>query len=84
MLEERESANDRLVKKSRLDNKLTFKKRGHEKQYQHNEQVREKLNAADSALGQTPPAVKKPRTFLKEGEKLINLRQKNMLIADRS
>ena len=71
-----EESDDRLVKKIRLDNKLMFKKCGHKKQYQHNEQVRKKLNAADSALGQTPPAVEKARTFLKEGEKLINLRQR--------
>ena len=35
-------------------------------------------------LEQTPPAVEKACTCLQEGEKLINLRQKNILIADRS
>ena len=34
MKQEMESADDQLVKKMRLDTKLTFKKRGHEKQYQ--------------------------------------------------
>ena len=84
MKREMESADDRLVKKIRLDNRPTFKKRGHEKQYQFNEQVRDRVDAATSALEQTPPAVEKARTLLKEGEKLITLRQKNILIADRS
>ena len=83
MKREMESANDRLVKKMRLDSKPTFKKRGHEKQYQFNEQVRDKVDAAAAALEQTPPAMEKAHTFLKEGEKLITLRQKNILIEDR-
>ena len=82
MKREMESANDHLVKKMRLDTKPTFKKRGHEK-YQFNEQIRDKINAAAAALEQTP-AMKKAHTCLQEGEKLINLRQKNILIAHRS
>ena len=46
--------------------------------------MRDRVDAATSALEQTPPAVEKARTLLKEGEKLITLRQKNILIADRS
>ena len=84
MKREMESADDRLVKKIRLDSKLTFKKKGHEKQYTFNEQVKDELNTVASALQQTPPAIEKARTVLQEGEKLINLRQKNILIADRS
>ena len=84
MKREMESADDRLVKRMRLDTKPTFKKRGHEKQHQFNEQVQDKIDAATAALEQTPPAVEKARTCLQEGEKLINLRQKNILIADRS
>ena len=64
MKREMESADDRLVKKMRLDNRPTFKKRGHEKQYQFNEQVRDRVDAATSALEQTPPAVEKARTLL--------------------
>lgn len=37
--EERESADERLVKKIRLDSKPTFQKRGHEKQFMFNEQI---------------------------------------------
>lgn len=84
MKREMESADDRLVKRMRLDTKPTFRKRGHEKQHQFNEQVRDKMDAATAALEQTPPAVEKARTLLKEGEKLINARQKCILIADRS
>jgi hypothetical protein len=51
---------------------------------QFNKQVRDKMDAAAAALEQTPPAVEKARTSLQEGEKLINIRQKNILIADRS
>ena len=40
-------------------------------------------DAAATALEQTP-AVEKAHTCFQEGEKLINLRQKNILIADRS
>ena len=83
MKREMESADDQLVKRMRLD-KPTFKKCSHEKQHQFNEQVRDKIDAATAALEQTPPAVEKARTCLQEGEKLINLCQKNILIADRS
>ena len=82
--EERESANERLVKKIRLDNKPTFRKKSHKKQFLFNEQVRDKLVDSDTAaLDQTPPAVEKARSFVKEGEKLIDVRQKNIKIADR-
>ena len=83
--EERESADDRLVKKIRLDSKPTFKKKGHEQQFVYNEQVREKLvDNVRTALDQTPPAVEKIRSLVNEGEKLIDTRQKNIKIADRS
>ena len=50
MKREMESADDRLIKKIRLDTKPTFKKRGHEKQHQFNKQVRDKIDAATAAL----------------------------------
>ena len=84
MKREMESSDDRLVKRMRLDTKPTFRKRGHEKQHQFNEQMWDKMDAAATALEQTPPAVEKARTLLKEGEKLIDTRQKCILIADRS
>ena len=80
-----ESADDRLVKRLRLDNKPSFKKKSHEKQYSFNEQVCDKLvDSVTSALDQTPPAIEKAKTLIKEGEKLIDVRQKHIKIADRS
>lgn len=84
MKQEMESTDDWLVKKIRLRSKPTFKKRGHENQYLCNEQFRDKVDTATSALQQTPPAVEKAHMLLQEGEKLTNLRQKNILIAKRS
>ena len=83
MKHEMESSDDRLVKRMCLDTKPSFCKRGHEKQHQFNEQVWDKMDAA-TALEQTPPAVEKVCTLLKEGEKVIDNRQKCILIADRS
>ena len=83
--EERESADDRLVKKIRLDSKPTFKKKGHEQQFVFNEQVCDKLvDNVRTALDQTPPAVEKIRSLVNEGEKLLDTRQNNIKIADRS
>ena len=82
MRDERETADERLVKKIRLDSKPTFKKRGHEKQFLFNEQVREQFEVIDSALKQTPPTVEKNRAAIQEGERLIDIRQKNIKIAD--
>ena len=84
MKREMEAVDDQLMKKMRLDSKPTFKKRGHEKQFLFNEQVRDRVNAATAALQSTSPAVEKAVTLLQEGEKLISLQQKNILIADRS
>ena len=84
MSDEREAADERLVKRIKLDSRPTFRKRGHEKQYMFNEQVREKFDSIDSALKQTPPAIEKARAAVQEGEKLIDVRQKNIKIADRS
>ena len=47
------------MKRMRTDKQPTFKKPGHEKQYQFNEEVRDKLDAADAALVQQPPTVEK-------------------------
>ena len=84
LVEERESADDRLVKKMRLEKRPVFKKISHEKQFDFNEQVRDKVESAVAALELPSPAVEKARTLLKEGEKHIDARQKNIKIADRS
>ena len=81
---EREAADEKLVKKLKLEKAPVFRKKGHEKQYIHNEEVRMKLSDARSALSEAPPAVEKAKTLLEEGEKLIAERQKHIRIADRS
>ena len=82
--DERDSADERLAKKIRLEKQPSFKKPGHEKQFKFNEEVRDKLDSADAALAQRPPAVEKARTLLQEGQKIIDTRQKLIKIADRS
>ena len=72
------------MKRMRTDKQPTFKKPGHEKQYQFNEEVRDKLDAADAAMVQQPPAVEKARAILQEGQKLIDIQQKLIKIADGS
>ena len=69
LMEERESADNRLVKKMRLEKRPVFiKKISHEKQYEFNEQVRDKVESAFTALELPTPAVEKARTLLKELE----------------
>ena len=79
---EREAADERLAKKIRLDRGMVFKKT-HEKQFCFNEDVREKISAANS-LDSTPPAVERAKEALREGERLLVARQKAIRIADRS
>ena len=84
LAEKREAANERLVKRIRLEKAPSFKKKGHEKQFRFNEEVREKVAIASDCLGATPPAVERAKESLKEGEDLIVSRQKAIRIADRS
>ena len=72
------------MKKLKLEKAPVFRKKGYEKQYIHNEEVRMKLSDTRSALSEAPPAVGKAKTFLEEGEKLISERQKHIRIVDRS
>ena len=74
---EREAANEKLVKKLKLEKAPVFHKKGHEKQYIHNEEVRMKLSDVRSELSEAPPTVEKAKTLLEEGEKLISERQKH-------
>ena len=82
---EREVADEKLVKKLKLDKAPVFRKKGHERQYRHNEEVRLKLvTETRAALDEQPPALEKMRTLIDEGEKIIDERQKHIRIADRS
>ena len=82
--DERESGDERLVKKMQLEKRPTFRKIGNKKQHKFNNEVQDKLDSAAAALAQRPLAVKKARSLLQEGQKLIFVRQKKIRIADRS
>ena len=71
---DREVADDRLLKRLKMEKAPSFKKT-HEKQYFFNEEVSTKMEAAASSLSQTPPAVEKAKTQL-EGLKFVCERQK--------
>ena len=81
---DREAAEQRLVKKLKLDPPPTFKKKSHEKQFLFNSTVEDKLDACVVALQETPPAIEKAKSVLEEGKLLITKRQKLIKIADRS
>ena len=81
---EREASDEKLVKRLKLEKAPVFRKKGHEKQYLHNKEVKLKLVDVWSALTQEPPTVEKTKTLLEEGEKLIVERQKYIRITDRS
>ena len=84
MRDERNSGRASCEVKIRLDSKPTFKKQGHEKQFLFNELVWEQFDVIDSALKQTLPTVEKACAAIQKGECLIDIRQKNIKIADRS
>ena len=82
--EERDAADERLVKKMRYDKGVQFKRKANEKQHRFNEEVQDKIEAAQRNLSSTPPAVERAKEALKEGEELLKNRQKVIRIADRS
>jgi hypothetical protein len=75
---EREAADEKLVKKIKLEKAPSFRKTGHEKQFRH---VQPKLTEARSALDEQPAAVEKAKQLLEEGEKIID---EHIKIVDRS
>ena len=70
------------LKKIRLTEPRIFKKKGHEQQYKHNEQVKSAVNETKDAVvaGKNEACI----TKLNEGIELIDQRQKLILIADKS
>ena len=74
LAEEQEAANEGLAKRMK----------SHEKQYCFNETVKDKIQEAQTVLNQSAPALEKAKSALTEGEKLIDERQKQIRIADRS
>ena len=81
---DREAADERLVKKLKLEKAPTFKKKTHEKQFLFNEEVAAKFEGGTACLSEAPPAVEKAKTLLEEGMKLVRERQKLIRMADRS
>ena len=81
---DREAADDRLLKKLKLEKAPAFKKKAHEKQFRFNEEVAIKFDSASASLSETPPAVEKAKTLLEEGMKLVSERQKLIRMADKS
>lgn len=85
LAQDREEACEQLAKKFKEDTKKpSFKMKSHEKQFEFNLQLKEKFETAAAAANATPPALEKVKQALKEGEALINERQKLIKIADRS
>ena len=84
LTQEREQADERLVKRMKMEKTPTFKRKSHEVQYTFNEEVKAKFDSVKAALHETPPAVEKAKSAIEEGEKLVNDRQKLIRIADRS
>ena len=70
------------LKKIRLTEPRIFKRKGHEQQYKHNEQVKSLVSEAKDAVnnGKQDECI----TKLNEGTELIDQRQKLILIADKS
>ena len=58
---EREAADEKLVKKIKLEKAPTFRKNGHEKQFRHNEEVRLKFSVARSTLDGRSAAVERAK-----------------------
>ena len=74
----------RLARRLKEDRPPELKKKGHQKQFEINEEVKEKFMDEEVALSRTPAAVERARTAITEGMSLINKRQKLIKIADRS
>ena len=80
-----DEAEARVAKKLKeADKQPALKKKGHQKQFQFNEDVRERLTEASAAIHQTPAAVERAKTAIQEGMDLLNKRRKLIKIADRS
>ena len=66
-----EEAEARLANKLKEDRPPELKKKGHQKQFEINEEVKEKLTEAETALSRTSAAVERARTAIAEGTSLV-------------
>lgn len=80
---EQDAASEKLTKKLKTSD-YTFKKKGHKKQTDFNNELKEKLENADNALTKVPPNVEKAREELRDGKQLVDNRNKLIRIADTS
>ena len=81
----------RMVKKIRRDRGYEFKRKGNEKQFLFNDELKDRIEAASAHLAKLKPAsepetaaLKAATEELQEGAKAIHMRQKLIRIADRS
>ena len=84
-------AAERVVKKLKRDRGHEFKKKGHEKQYLFNDDIKDKVDSAAAMVAKVTPATAKDKELLdntakelKEGVDTILVRQKLIRLADRS
>ena len=86
-----DTAAECVVKKLKRDRGLEFKKKGHERQFLFNNEVKDKMDNATVAMQKVDPSTKTNREALDEAKKeleegiqLIAQRQKLIRLADRS
>ena len=80
-----DEAEARVAKKLKeADKQPALKKKDHQKQFQFNEDVRERLTEVSAAIHQMPVAVERAKTAIQEGMNPLKKRQKVIKIADRS
>ena len=72
---EREAADERLVKRMKMEKRPTFKKKAHKKQFIFNDSNIDKFEDIVTAAQQTPQAIEKVKTAVIEGIKSLKCRQ---------
>ena len=86
-----EEATQRVVKRLKEDRTLVFKKKGNEKQFLFNDNVKDQIDSAGKHLDLLEPsseaqtvALQKAKDELEKGLSLLASRQKRIKLADRS
>ena len=72
LTQEREQADERVVKRMKMEKAPIFKRKSHEDQYTFNEEVAAKFHSVKAAVHETvsPPTVEKAKSAIEEGEKI--------------
>lgn len=86
-----DTAAERVVKKLKRDRTLEFNKKGHERQFLFNDEVKDRMESAatllekvDPSTAASKPALDDAKKELEEGMQFIAQRQKLIWLADRS